>query len=137
MYLVFGNKIIDSSEWKDKIEENTDFKVIKDMSKGTKREDIAAYNLSISISIINEDLKDMVNINTLNEDELFDEYMSYAEETYVDIEEILLDNSISMFAPYKWDKSDNDIKGLLVFTHEEIGTRKLKDILTRLLSQVE
>ena len=36
MYIVFGNEIIDSSEIKIAIEDNSNFMVEKDMTKGTK-----------------------------------------------------------------------------------------------------
>lgn len=137
MYLVFGTKIIDSKDLIKEIEDNTDFKVIKDMSKGTKREDIAAYNVSISTEILKEEISEIMDVTTLSEDELFDEYMSLTEELSVEIEENLPEESISLFSSYKWDKSDNDIKSVLVVCHEEVGTRKLKDIHNRLLSQVE
>ena len=137
MYLVFGNKIIDSKDLIKTIEDNSDFKVVKDMSKGTKREDIAAYNLSLSTSILNEEISEMMDITTLSEDELFEEYMSLTEELSVEIEENLLEESISLFSVYKWDKSDEDIKAIVIIAHEEIGMRKLRDIQKRLLSQVE
>ena len=54
MYIAFGNRVVDSKDFIKVIEENTEFKVIKDMSKGSKREDIVALNLSIDISELNE-----------------------------------------------------------------------------------
>ena len=54
MYIAFGRKVVDTEEMKNEIEKNSEFKVLKDMSKGTKREDTFAYNLSISIDILNE-----------------------------------------------------------------------------------
>ena len=49
MYIAFGNRVVDSKDFIKVIEENTEFKVIKDMSKGSKREDIVALNLSLDI----------------------------------------------------------------------------------------
>lgn len=137
MYLIFGKKIIDSKELIELIEENSAFTVVKDMSKGSKREDIAAYNLSISIDLLNEEIKEMSDIEALSEDELFEEYMSLTEELSVEIEESLMDESVSVFSAYKWDKSDNDIKSIIVIAHESVGERKVRDILKRLLSQAE
>lgn len=137
MYLIFGKKIIDSKEVIELIEENSAFTVVKDMSKGSKREDIAAYNLSISIDLLNEEIKEMSDIEALSEDELFEEYMSLTEELSVEIEESLMDESVSVFSAYKWDKSDNDIKSIIVIAHESVGERKVRDILKRLLSQAE
>ena len=39
MYIAFVNRVLDTEELKEKIEKNSEFKVLKDMSKGTKRED--------------------------------------------------------------------------------------------------
>ena len=38
MYVAFGNRVVDSLDFKKLIEENSNFKVLKDMSKGSKRE---------------------------------------------------------------------------------------------------
>ena len=58
MYIVFGNEIMDSSEVADIIEGNSNFTVEKDLTKGSKREDTLAYQISISIEELNEILKD-------------------------------------------------------------------------------
>ena len=60
MYIVFGNEIIDSSEVADLIEGNSNFSVEKDLTKGSKREDTLAYQVSIDIEELNEILKDML-----------------------------------------------------------------------------
>ena len=135
MYIVFGNRIIDSNDFKMIIEKNTDFKIIKDMSKGSKREDIVAFNLSVNIDVLNSDIEE--NIFNLSEDDLFEEYLAITEEMGYEIEEFLPVDSIMKFQAYKWDPSDNDIKAVLVISQEELGEGKLKDVLRRLLTQVE
>ncbi len=137
MYIAFGRKVVDTEEIKNEIEKNSEFKVIKDMSKGTKREDTFAYNLSISIDILNEILSDDYDINELSEDELFDEYMSLSEELATDMEELLPEDSIIDVKSYKWDLSDNDIKVVIAGVNEEVGEGKLKDVMRRLLTQLE
>ena len=69
MYIVFGNEIIDSSEIKTAIEENSSFIVEKDMTKGTKREDALAYQMSISINELNEIIKEDYEIEELENEE--------------------------------------------------------------------
>lgn len=136
MYIVFGNKIMDTTEMKECIEENTAFKVIKDMSKGTKREDVCAFNLSINVEVLKEELEGF-DIEGLDEDALFDEYLAVAEESVMEIEEYLPEESKVRFVTYKWDLSDNDIKGIIVIGNEEISDVKMSDVLRRLLTQVE
>ena len=137
MYIAFGRRVVDTEEIKNEIEKNTEFKVLKDMSKGTKREDTFAYNLSVSIDILNEIIKDDYNIDDLSEDDLFDEYMSLAEELATDMEEILPEESLIDVKAYKWDLSDNDIRVVLAGVNEETGEGKLKDVMRRLITQLE
>lgn len=137
MYIAFGNRVEDSNNFKNLIEENTEFKVIKDMSKGSKREDIIAFNLSISTDELNAIINEDNDINDLDEDSLFEEYMALTEELGFELEEYLPDDSILDFKAYKWDPSDNDIKAVLTIAHEELGSRKLNDIAKRLQNQVE
>lgn len=137
MYIAFGRRVVDTEEIKEKIEENTEFKVLKDMSKGTKREDTFAYNLSISIDILNEIISDDYNIDDLSEDDLFDEYMSLAEELATDMEDLLPEESIIDVKAYKWDLSDNDIRVVIAGVNEDTGEGKLKDVMRRLITQLE
>ena len=97
MYIAFGNRVLDSNDIKNIIEENTEFKVVKDMSKGSKREDIVAFNLSVSIDTLNEEIEESVDINELDEDALFDEYMASTEELGFELEEYLPEDSIIAF----------------------------------------
>ncbi len=137
MYIVFGTEILDTKEIGESIEENTEFKVLKDMTKGTKREDVCAYNLSIPVEILNEEIEVFTNIEELDEDSLFEEYASLAEESAMEIEEFLPEESKVRFVTYKWDLSDNDIRGILVVGNDEITENKMLDVLKRLLTQVE
>lgn len=137
MYIAFGRKVIDSDEVKKEIVENSEFKVVKDMSKGSKREDIVAFNLSIDLDILNEVLKDDYDLEQLSEDELFEEYLSLAEEMATDIEEFCPEESMIDIKAYKLDESDNDIKLVMAIAHEELGEPKLRDVMKRLLTQVE
>ena len=72
-----------------------------------------------------------------DEDTLFEEYMATTEELGFELEEYLPEDSIMDFKAYKWEPSDNDIKGVLVMANEELGNNKLKDVMKRLLTQVE
>ncbi|MGL6186016.1 MAG: hypothetical protein ACRC1T_11620 [Clostridium chrysemydis] len=136
MYIVFGNEIMDTKDIKKTIEDNTEFKVLKDMSKGTKREDLAAYNLSISIDALNEELEG-IEIDSLTEDELFEEYLATAEEASMEIEEFLPEDSKMRFLPYSWDRSFEEVRGIILIGSLEIKDDKMMDILKRLLTQAE
>ena len=137
MYIAFGNKILDSKEMKEIIEKNTEFKVVKDMSKGTKRDDILAFNLSVDINTLNDMMEEDFNVNELTSDDLFEEYLTVAEEFATDIEEYIPEEAILDIRAYKWDQSDNDIKLVIAITHEDVKEAKLRDIMKRLITQVE
>lgn len=137
MYIAFGRRVLDTEEIKEEIEKNSEFRVLKDMSKGTKREDTFAYNLSISIDILNEIIKDDYNIDDLSEDDLFDEYMNLSEEIATDMEEFLPEDSIIDVKAYKWDLSENDIKVVIAGVNQDTKENKLKDVMRRLLTQLE
>lgn len=141
MYVLFGNEVIDSKEMKETIEANSEFKVIKDMSKGSKREDILAFNLSISIdklnAIMEEDGDVVEDEEEISEDDLFDEYLNLAEEIATELDEIIPEESILDVRAYKWDKSDNDIKLVIAIAHEELGESKLNNVMKTLLKQIE
>ena len=137
MYIAFGNKIVDSKEMKEIIEKNTEFKVVKDMSKGSKREDILAFNLSVDINTLNDIMEEDFNVNELTDDDLFEEYLTLAEEIATDIEEYIPEGAILDIRAYKWDQSDNDIKLIIAIAHEDVGEVKLRDIMKRLITQVE
>jgi DNA repair exonuclease SbcCD nuclease subunit len=142
MYVVFGDRVMDSKEMKELIEVNSDFKVVKDMSKGSKREDVLAFNLSISIDTLNEIMEEDQEISAedkseLTEDDLFDEYLTLAEEVATELEEIIPEGAIFDMRSYKWDKSDNDIKLVVALAHEELGESKLGNVMKVLLKQVE
>ena len=85
----------------------------------------------------NEELSEEFNLSEVDEDTLFEEYMALTEEIAVEIEEFLDDDAIMEFAAYKMDPSDNDIKAVIVIAQEGLGMPKVKDVMRRLLTQVE
>lgn len=137
MYVVFGNQIVDSEEIRDSIEANSGFEVIKDMSKGTKREDVVAFNISINIDNLNNIIKEEYDMEELDEEELFDEYMTFADDLAMQLEEYMPEESLLEARAYKWDHSDNDIKLVIAVCNEELGETKLRDVTKRLLTQVD
>lgn len=140
MYIPFGNEILNEKDISELIENKSDFKVIKDMTKGTKREDTHAFCLSVNVDTLNEIISeeyDEFNINEMDEDELFDEYLSLAEEMALDMEDFLPEASIIDAKAYKWDNSDNDIKLIFLIGSDETEERKMKDVMRRLITQCE
>ncbi|WP_419742318.1 hypothetical protein [Paraclostridium dentum] len=137
MYILFGNEIVDSEEIKSLIENESPFRVDKDLSKGSKREDIIAFQISVDIEELNEIIKEEYELSEMETEDLFDEYMTLADEIGVDLEELMPEGAILNVRSYKWDNSEDRIKAVVAITHEEVGEMKLRDITKRLLSQVD
>lgn len=135
MYIAFGNRVLDSKDFKEIIEMNSQFKVIKDMSKGSKREDIIAFNLKIDVDILKEMIKN--DFEDLNTEEVIDELWCLTDEVGADLKKFMPDDSYFDIRAYKLDESLNAINLIMAVCHEELGKRKLKDIMNRLLTQVE
>ena len=75
MYVEFNSEIVGSEDIKNIIEKNTEFKVLKDMSKGSKREDILAFNLSVDINTLNDLMEEECDLSELQK-------MSYLKNIY-------------------------------------------------------
>lgn len=137
MYVIFGNQIVDSEEIKDIIRNNSDFTVETDMSKATKREDVVAYQLSISIDTLKQYINEEFDVESIGEEDLFDEIMTIADEAAMELEEVMPEESIINARAYKWDNSENAIKVIIAICNEDLGELKLYDVTKRLLSQID
>lgn len=137
MYVVFGDEIVDSEELKETIQENSDFIVEKDLTKGTKREDTLAYQISINIENLNEIIKEDYDLEEIDSEDLFDEYITLADELAMELEEIMPEDAVMNARAYKWDNTDDAIKVVIAIGHAELGELKVSDVARRLLSQVD
>lgn len=137
MYIIFGEEIVDSEEIKQIIEENSDFTVDRDMCKGTKREDIVAFQLSIPVNILNEELKEEYDLNEISEEELFEEYISLSEEMAIELQDFMPKHSLVNSISYKWDNSANVIKTVFTMAYIGLGQLKLNDVSRRLLNELD
>ena len=137
MYIIFGEEIVDSQEIKDLIEDNSDFKVDRDMCKGTKREDVVAYQLSIDVSILNEEISKDYDLNEMNDEELFEEYINLSEEMALELQDNMPKHSLVNAISYKWDNSANVIKTVFTMAYIGLGQLKLNDVSRRLLDELD
>ena len=137
MYIIFGEEIVDSEEIRKTIEENSDFRVDRDMCKGTKREDVVAYQLSIKVDILNEELEQDYDLDNMSEEELFEEYINLSEEMAVGLQEFMPKHSLVNSISYKWDNSENVIKTVFTMAYIGLGQLKLNDVSRRLLNELD
>lgn len=137
MYIIFGEEIVDSEELKQTIEENSDFMVDRDMCKGTKREDVVAYQLSIPVEILNKELEQDYNLDEIEEDDLFAEYINLSEEKALELQEFMPKHSLVNSISYKWDNSADVIKTVFTMAYIGLGQLKLNDVSRRLLNELD
>ena len=136
MYIIFDETIIDS-EIKDLIQQKSDFKVEKDMCKATKREDVLAYLVTLDVDLIEKQIREEYNLQDMEMEDLFEEYMELAEEKALELEELMPMYSIMEAKAYKWDMSENKIKTIMAVAHTDLGVLKLSDVVKRLLSETD
>ena len=137
MYIIFGENIVDSEEMSSIIEENSDFNVDRDMCKGTKREDIGAFQLSIPVEVLNKELVNDYNLDEVSEEDLFEEYINLSEEKALELQEFMPKHSLVNAISYKWDNSANVIKTVFTMAYIGLGQLKLNDVSRRLLNELD
>ena len=137
MYIIFGEEIVDSDEIREIIEKNSDFVVDRDMCKGTKREDIVAYQLSIPVDTLNKKLGQNYNLDEISEEDLFEEYINLSEEMALELQEFMPKYSLVNSISYKWDNSTDVIKLVFTMAYIGLGQLKLNDVSRRLLNELD
>ncbi|WP_419749845.1 hypothetical protein [Terrisporobacter petrolearius] len=137
MYIIFGEKIVDSEEIKKIIEENSNFKVDRDMCKGTKREDVVAYQLSIPVKVLNEKLDKDYDLDEMSEEDLFEEYINLSEEMSISLQDFMPKHSLVNSISYKWDNSSDVVKTVFTMAYIGLGQLKLNDVSRRLLNELD
>lgn len=136
MYVNFYTQVIDTDEIKEIIEKESDYRVLRNLTKATKREDMVAYELGITVETIKSILEEDIDITGCSEDELFDEYLNMAEEMATDLSGFMPDDAYMDVRAYTIDEVDNTIKLIMALAPEELGELKLSDVMKRLLKQV-
>lgn len=137
MYIIFGEEIVDSEEIREVIENNSQFKVDRDMCKGTKREDVVAYQLSIKVDILKNELMEDFDVSDMSDEELFEEYINLSEEKALDLKNVMHKHSLVNAISYKWDNSEDVIKTIFTISYIGLGQLKLNDVSRRLLNELD
>ena len=84
------------------------------MCKATKREDVLAYLVTLDVDLIEQQIREAL-----------------------ELEELMPMYSIMEAKAYKWDMSENKIKTIMAVAHTDLGVLKLSDVVKRLLSETD
>ena len=137
MYVNFIREVIDTDELRENIEKNTSFKVVTDLSNATKREDVLAFELEISLEVLKKALEESnIDTNEMSEDDLFDTYLNAADELGEALADIMPDYAFMDVRAYTIYELEKVVKLVVASCPERIGELKLNDVMKRLLKQV-
>lgn len=133
MYVIFRDEMIDSEDIIEKINKSTNFKVITDLTKATKREDVMSFKMAIPVEKLDES-----TIFDWENEELVNELFSKTESLTRDILDFFPKYTVEASSAYKWEELDNSIYIVIVIANIDIKLKKLKlDILPRMMKQVD
>lgn len=133
MYVIFRDEMIDSEDIIEKINKSTNFKVITDITKATKREDVMSFKMAIPVEKLDEN-----TIFDWENEELVNELLSKTESLTRDILDFFPKYTVEASSAYKWEELDNSIYIVIVIANIDIKLKKLKlDILPRMMKQVD
>lgn len=133
MYVIFRDEMIDSEDIIEKINKSTNFKVITDLTKATKREDVMSFKMAIPVKKLDEN-----TIFDWENEELVNELFSKTESLTRYILDFFPKYTVEASSAYKWEELDNSIYIVIVIANIDIKLKKLKlDILPRMMKQVD
>ncbi|AKL93554.1 hypothetical protein CACET_c00330 [Clostridium aceticum] len=135
-YVVAGDKIVNSEDILKEIIKEFEFKEVKDLSKGSKREDTLIYKIIQE----EEGLKEQLNLEEMAEDlspeEIVEELMALADENIVFIEDVIPEGFICYGYSYHYDEGLKEVESIFVAIDENVGEKKLKEVVNRILNSV-
>lgn len=136
-YIVIGDNFVDSEEVLTKIKENTSFKRIKDLTKGSKREDTLVFQVLQDVKELKKELDLEGQGIEADEEEQIEELLSLADEKAYTIEELMPEDAICYVYSYHYDEGLEEIRTIVVAADEAIGGLRLRDITERILRSVD
>ncbi|KAB3537835.1 hypothetical protein F8154_02320 [Alkaliphilus pronyensis] len=135
-YIVVGNSIIDSQDYYNKITQMNSFKRVKDLTKGSKREDTLIYQIFHDADELRSQL-DIEAKDNISEEEIIDELMELADEKVSHIESIIPETMLCYNYSYHYDEALNEIKTIFIAADKMVGELRLSDIAERILRSID
>ncbi|WP_026478090.1 hypothetical protein [Alkaliphilus transvaalensis] len=135
-YVLAGNKMFDSQEILNKIKEKYTFKMIKDISGGSKRDDTLVYQVIQDVGNLKEEIL-IDSVEPIEQEDLVDELMNLADEKISLIEEVIPEVFKSYGYSYHYDADQEEIKSLFIAVDQSVGDLRLSDIADRILRSID
>jgi len=136
-YVVIGDRFVDSEDILKTILKGTEFKKVKDLTKGSKREDTLVFQIIQDVNQLKKELDTEESGIAIDDEELVEELMSLADEIAYNIEEFLPEEVVCYVYSYHYDEGLEEIRTIVVAASEEIGGLRLRDVAERILRSVD
>lgn len=136
-YVVIGEKIVHSEEILKIIQEKFNFKKVRDLTKGSKRDDTIVYQVIHDANQLREEILLEGPGVEMDKEELVEELMSIADEHTSLIEDLMPEDTLSYVYSYHYDEGSEEIKTIFLSVDEAVGELRLKDISERILRSVD
>ncbi len=135
-YVMVSNKVIDSQELLQKINEKYSFKIVKDITKGSKRDDTLVYQIIQDVHHLKEEIL-LDAVEPIEQEDLVEELMSLADEKVSRIEAVMPEEFICYSYSYHYDDGLEEIKSIFIAVDEAVGEQRLSDIADRILRSID
>ncbi|MBM7614698.1 hypothetical protein [Alkaliphilus hydrothermalis] len=135
-YVLVENKMYDSEEILNRIKEKHPFKVVKDITKGSKRDDTLVYQIIHDVVHLKEEIL-LDTTEPIEQEDLVEELMNLADEKVAMIEDLLSGAFICYSYSYHYDDGLEEIKSIFIACDESVGDLRLSDIAERILKSID
>ncbi|SDL30343.1 hypothetical protein [Natronincola ferrireducens] len=136
-YVMVGDKIVNSEDILKEIIKEFHFKEVKDLTKGSRREDTLVFQIIQQEEVLKQELDLELSGEALSKEEVIEEMMTLADENITFIEDVIPEGFISYGYSYHYDEGLGEIKSIFVATDEAISEMRLKDIVNRILNSID
>lgn len=135
-YVVAGNKFFDSEEILKKIQEQFTFKGVRDITKGSKRDDTLIYQIIQDAAQLKEELL-QEQLEPMEGEEWAEEIMALGDEKVSMIEAVIPEEFLCYSYSYYYDEALEELKCIFVALDKNVGELRLMDVAERILRSID
>lgn len=136
-YVIIGDKVYSSDDIFKGIKKEFEFKEIKDLTAGSKRDDTFVFQITLDAKSIKLEILEEMDAENMEEDELVEELLSSSDEQVMMIEDVIPEGFIGYAYTYKYDNDMELLKSIFVAVDEKLGESKLREIAGRILKSLD
>ena len=135
-YVVAGSRFFDSGELLKQIQEKYPFKGIRDITKGSKRDDTLIYQIIQDAAELKEELL-LDDLGPIEAEDLVEELMALGDEKVAMIGTLIPEEFLCYSYSYYYDEALEEIKCIFVALDKNVGELRLMDVAERILRSID